>query len=94
MLSHSAIFIIMKITVSVPKEIEIDFENQRKITIQYLKSVLRWQDEDFVCLNTNVLMRKKIYHGSHSWSEDVAIRTANHQEIALQTILNFLNNKV
>ena len=83
----------MKITISVPKEIEIDFENQRKITIQYLKSLLCWGDEDFVCLTTNVLMRKKTYYGSHSWSEDIAIRAANDQEIAFQTILNFLNIK-
>jgi len=84
----------MKIIVSIPKEIEIDTVNQRKITIQYLRSTLRWQDEDFVDLTTNVLMRKNTYHGSHSWSEDVAIRAANHQDMALQTILNVLNNKV
>lgn len=84
----------MKITVSVPKEIEIDIASQRLITQQYLRSIFRWESEDFVCLKTNVLMRKKTYRGSHSWSEDVAVRSATHEEIALQTILNVLNNKV
>ena len=84
----------MKITVSVPKEIEIDAASQRLIALQYLRSIFRWEAEDFVCLNTNVLMRKKTYRGSHSWSEDAPIRAATHEEIALQTILNVLNNKV
>lgn len=84
----------MKITVSIPKEVEIDVVNQRLIAVQYLRGIFRWEAEDFVDLTTNVLMRKKTYRGSHSWSEDAPIRAATHEEIALQTILNVLNNKV
>jgi hypothetical protein len=83
----------MKITVSVPQEISLDLDTQEKVAVAYLRDIFRWGNEDFICLESQTLLRKKTYQSSHTWSEYLPIRSATKDEIALQTILDYLKNK-
>jgi hypothetical protein len=75
-------------------EIEIDKNEEKRITMKNLRDLVGWESFHWVDLNTDKLMKSKSYNSSHSWSEDIPLRNATDIEIAIQKIINFLRLKV
>ena len=75
-------------------EIEIDKNEERRITIENLRNLVEWESFHWVDLNTNKLMKNHLYYAAHSWDEDKALRDATDIEIAVQKIIKALHLKV
>jgi len=93
MLSRSAIFY-MKIKGTSVIEIEIDKNEEKRITLKNLRDLVGWQYYHWVDLKNNKLMKTQSYNSSHSWSEDKIIRDATDTEIAVQKIILVIAEKV
>ena len=75
-------------------EVEIDKDEERRITIKHLRDLVGWQDKHWVDMKTNKLMKHTAYHGAHSWSEDITLRDASAVEVAVQKIISIILMKV
>ena len=75
-------------------EIEIDKNEERRITIQKLRDLVGWQSFHWVDLKTNKLMKHKSYNSAHSWSEDTVLCDAKDLDIAVQKIIHALTGAV
>jgi hypothetical protein len=71
-------------------EIDIDKDEERRITIQKLRDLVDWESFHWVDLKTNKLMKNHSYNSAHSWSEDKELSDATDLEIAVQKIIHAL----
>jgi len=84
----------MKIKGTSTIEIEIDENEEKRITLKNLRDLVGWQSFHWVDLKTNKLMKNQSYNSSHSWSEDKIIRDATDTEVAVQKIISVITAKV
>ena len=75
-------------------EIDIDKDEERRITIQKLRDLVGWESFHWVDLKTNKLMKNRSYNSAHSWSEDKELGDAKDLEIAVQKIIHALIGSV
>ena len=75
-------------------EIDIDKNEERRITIKNLRDLVDWQENHWVDFKTNKLMKHKSYYSAHSWSEDMILRDATDLEMSVQKIISVISTKV
>lgn len=90
---HAPLFY-MKIKGTSIIEIDIDKNEERRITIKNLRDLVDWQENHWVNLKTNKLMEHKSYNSAHSWSEDIILRDATDLEMSVQKIILTITAKV
>jgi len=75
-------------------EIDIDKDEERRITIEKLRDLVGWESFHWVDLKTNKLMKNHSYNSAHSWSEDKELNDATDLEVAVQKIIHALIGSV
>jgi hypothetical protein len=75
-------------------EIDINKNEELRITIKNLRDLVDWQENHWVDFKTNKLMKRKSYNSAHSWSEDMILRDATDLEMSVQKIISVISTKV
>jgi len=84
----------MKINATQNLEVEISSYEIKMITIKHILSMGGWSEEDhYIDMRAKpapALMYQETFHTSHSWTENIFVRTATPLDLAINTILQNL----
>ncbi len=78
----------MTVTASQILKVEISIEEQKRITIETIRSTVKWVSDNFV--SDGKLMLRESYAGSHSWTEDLVVRNATPLDLATDLLIKHI----
>lgn len=77
----------MKVKAKALLEVELDHEEELKVTVQTLRKALLWPDNAYIDVNGNLVVDRDIYTSHKFTDETVIIRKADEDDFALRKIL-------
>ena len=83
----------MKINATQNLEVEISAYEIKRIMIKHVRSMGGWNEDHYIDMEAKpapALMCRETFHTSHSWTENIFVRTATKLDLAINTILQNL----